>query len=130
MCRSSSPVGPTSRATTSWTRSTGGCSPAIVHDGEWRLGETRGWPGSESWRSLVTWSWTGESRTLVVVNLGAETAAGHVSVPWDDLRGRQWRLADPTTGETFERSGDDLADGLYVELAPWGWHLFAVTPLD
>jgi hypothetical protein len=23
----------------------------------------------------------------------------------------------------FERSGDDLSDGLYVELEPWEWHL-------
>ena len=30
----------------------------------------------------------------------------------------------------YERSGDDLRDGLYVALDPWSWHLFDVTPLD
>ena len=29
---------------------------------------------------------------------------------------------------SFERSGDDLRDGLYVALGPWGWHLFDLTP--
>ena len=28
----------------------------------------------------------------------------------------------------YERSGDDLRDGLYVALDPWGWNLFDLTP--
>ena len=55
---------------------------------------------------------------------------GHVQAPWEDLRGRSLRLVDPTQGVAFERSGDDLCDGLYVELGPWGWHLFRVEPVD
>ena len=69
-------------------------------------------------------------RKLVVVNLGDEPASGHVSLPWDDLRGRTWRLDDAASGERYERSGDDLRDGLYVALDPWSWHLFDLTPLD
>ena len=67
---------------------------------------------------------------LVVVNLGDVTAAGLVSLPWDDLRGRTWELADPTTDARFERSGDELRDGLYVELGAGNWHLFELTALD
>jgi hypothetical protein len=29
----------------------------------------------------------------------------------------------------YERSGDDLRDGLYVALEPWAWNLFALAPL-
>ena len=65
----------------------------------------------------------------MVVNLGGEPASGHVSLPWDELRGRTWQLADAATGEVYERSGDDLRDGLYVALGPWAWHLFSLTPL-
>jgi hypothetical protein len=36
-------------------------------------------------------------------------------------------LHDPTQDVSFERSGDDLNDGLYVELRGWGWHLFHVA---
>jgi hypothetical protein len=46
-----------------------------------------------------------------------------VKPPWDDLRGKIWRLSDSLSGETFQRDGDGLArHGLFVELAPWHWH--------
>ena len=47
-------------------------------------------------------------------------------VAWDDLRGRDWHLSDHTTGVAFDRRGDDLVDGLYVELAPWRWHVLRI----
>ena len=53
------------------------------------------------------------------MNLGDAPASGHVSLPWDDLRGRSWRLDDALGGAVYERSGDDLRDGLYVALDPW-----------
>jgi hypothetical protein len=103
----------------------------VFRTGEWRLGERGGWEGDDSWRSLVAWGWRdGRPRKLVVVNLGDAPSSGHVSLPWDDLRGRPWRLEDGTSGEVYERSGDDLRDGLYVALDPWAWHLFDLTPLE
>jgi glycosidase len=103
----------------------------VLRDGEWQLGERRGWPGNDSWRNLVVWGWRADApRLLVVANLADTHAAGTVSLPWDDLRDRTWALADPTTDARFERSGDDLRDGLYVELGPWQWHLFQLTPHD
>ena len=103
----------------------------VFRDGEWQLGVRGGWEGNERWRSLVAWGWRlGDSRRLVVVNLGPAEASGHVSLPWDELRGRDWRLDDAASGESYERRGDDLRDGLYVALGPWGWHVFDLTALD
>ncbi len=103
----------------------------VFRDGEWQLGERHGWEGNETWQNLVVWGWrAGESRKLVVVNLGDVPASGHVLLPWDDFRGREWQLDDAASGERYERSGDDLRDGLYVALDPWSRHLFDVTPLD
>ena len=103
----------------------------VFRDGEWQLGErSRGWDGNDAWESLVVWGWRGESRKLVVVNLSGGSASGHISLPWDELRGRPWQLDDAAGGERYERSGDDLRDGLYVSLEPWSWHLFDLTPLD
>jgi Alpha amylase, catalytic domain len=102
----------------------------VFRTGDWVLGERRGWDGNDTWPSLVVWGWQGESRKLVVVNLGERPASGHVSLPWDDLRGRTWRLDDASDGKCYERSGDDLRDGLYVALEPWHWHFFDLTPLD
>jgi hypothetical protein len=103
----------------------------VFRDGEWQLGERHGWDGNDTWLNLVVWGWRGgESRKLVVVNLGDAPASGHVLLPWDEFRGREWQLDDAASGERYERSGDDLRDGLYVALDPWSWHLFDVTPLD
>ena len=71
--------------------------------------------------------WSGWVMVLVVVNLGDAHASGHVAVPWDDLRGGMWELADPTTDAVYDRSGDELRDGLYVGLEPWAWHVFRLT---
>jgi glycosidase len=103
----------------------------VFRDGEWQLGARSGWDGNDTWQNLVVWGWRGgEERKLVVVNLGDAPASGHVSLPWDDVRGRTWWLDDAASGEAYERSGDDLRDGLYVALEPWSWHLFDVSPLD
>ena len=79
--------------------------------------------GNETWRHLVGWGWDGEARQLVVVNFG-DGRRGPRLAPWDDLRRRPWRLDDLATGESYQRDGDALHDGLYVALGAWGWHLF------
>ncbi|MEP6562049.1 MAG: alpha-amylase family glycosyl hydrolase, partial [Nakamurella sp.] len=83
------------------------------HRGRWRLAGCSGWPGSAA-ENLVAWCWEGDSRWLVVVNLGPESAAGRVRFPLDGLPERQWRLRDPTHGVFFDRSGQELVEGLYV----------------
>jgi hypothetical protein len=102
----------------------------VFRDGEWQLGGRSGWEGNDTWENLAAWGWRGESRMLVVVNLSDGSASGHVSLPWDELRGRAWQLDDAAGGERYERSGDDLRDGLYVALEPWAWHFFNLTPLE
>ena len=102
----------------------GTLSDSTFRTGDWRLCGTSGWAGNDSFEHLVAWCWDGEDRWLVIVNLGAATACGHVSVPWADVEGRTYHLADPTTGVSLIRSGDDLHGGLYVELGAWQWHLF------
>jgi hypothetical protein len=51
-----------------------------------------------------------------------------VRTPWDDLRGHQWSLTDPIHNLAFVRAGDDLVDGLFVELDAWGWQMFRIDP--
>jgi hypothetical protein len=108
---------------------------ASLHDptfrhGRWQLCDRWGWDGDDRWQNLVAWSWDGESRWLVVVNLSDATSAGKVRAPWDDLRGSAWHLVDLTNDVSFQRDGNDLCDGLYVELGPWSWHLFRIEPVE
>jgi hypothetical protein len=107
----------------------GALADDVFRDGEWQLGGRSGWDGNDAWQNLVAWGWRGESRKLVVVNLSGGPASGHVSLPWGELRECAWQLDDAARGERYERSGDDLCDGLYVALEPWSWHLFDLTPL-
>ena len=100
----------------------GALSDPAFHRGRWALAERSGWPGSGV-DNLVAWCWDGDSRWLVVVNLGPGTASGHVRFPLEGLPEQQWRLVDPTHGVAFERSGRDLVEGLYVELDAGDWHL-------
>jgi hypothetical protein len=95
--------------------------------GDWALCATDGWPDNDSHLRLVAWCWTSpDARELVVVNLSDAPAQARVRVPWEDLRGRAWELADRLDGRRFTRDGDDLAgDGLYVALDPWAFHFLA-----
>lgn len=77
---------------------------------------------------LLAWCWEGERRWLVVVNLGSTPGRGHTRLPWDDMVGQTYRLSDPTTGVSLTRSGDELRNGLSVDLGAWQWHLFAIDP--
>jgi hypothetical protein len=103
---------------------------AVFREGEWTRAERAGWGDNDAWSQLVGWGWRGASRKFVVVNLGDAPAEGHVSLPWDDLRGTTWNLEDAADGGRYERSGDGLRDGLYVALPPWGWHLFGLARIE
>lgn len=98
--------------------------------GEWNLRETTGWLGNETFAHLVAWSWDGDHRWLIIVNLSAAAASGRVVIPWGDGAGRTHRLADPLTGVSYVRSGDELRGGLYVDLEAWQCHVVKVERTD
>jgi hypothetical protein len=103
----------------------------VLRNGEWRLCERSGWPDNQSCLNILTWCWVqNNERYLIVINFRHEGAQARVHVPWDELRGKQWRLNDLLTGEVYDRSGDEMRDGgLYVDLSPWKCHLFNVGAL-
>jgi hypothetical protein len=95
--------------------------------GAWALCDTSGWPEDSSHNQLLAWSWIDdEQRTLVVINYADTPAAARIHPTGGDLAGRSWRLEDVLSGQVFERDGTEMAtDGLYVELPPWQFHVFA-----
>jgi len=103
----------------------------LFRNGEWRLCERSGWPDNLSCHNILTWCWVkNEERYLIVVNFSDVTSQALIRVPWDELREKMWRLVDRLSGETFERSGNDMRDaGLYVDLGPWHCYLFQVCPV-
>ncbi len=99
---------------------------SILHKGEWSLCARTGWPDNHSYRNLVAWNWVQEDeRFLVVINLSNAPAQARIQLEWTETRGSKWLLFDTLSNLTYERDGDEmLSPGLYVELGPWGCHLF------
>lgn len=98
----------------------------VFRDGGWKLCARSGWPDNPSFLNLVAWSWVkDEDRRLIVINLSNSAVQACVQVPWGELRGQTWRLADALSGASYDRVGNDmLSRGLYVELGPWDCHFF------
>jgi hypothetical protein len=101
-------------------------SPDLFRNGEWRLCERSGWPDNQSCQNILAWCWVkDDARALVVVNFGPSHAQARVQVPWDELRGRAWRLDDRLSGDAYDRDGNEMRDGgLYIDLGPWQCHVF------
>jgi glycosidase len=101
----------------------------VFRDGQWGLCSCSGWPDNPSYQNLVAWNWLKDNdRHLIIVNLSDSAAQAHVQVPWDELQGKTWRLADVLSGQTYERNGDEMRDpGLYVDLKPWNCYFFKIA---
>jgi glycosidase len=101
-------------------------------DGIWQLLACRpAWEGNASSDDFVAFSWTGpgDRRRLVAVNYSEHASQCYVGMPWSDLRGRTWLLADRISPDAYERPGDDLAErGLFLDVPAWGFHVFDVQP--
>jgi hypothetical protein len=104
----------------------------VFHRGTWRLCERSGWPDNQSFQNVLSWCWVKDGeRILVVIHYGDGGAQARVRLPWDELRGKTWRLSDALSSEVYDRSGDELRDaGLYVDLGPWACHVFRMDALQ
>jgi Alpha amylase, catalytic domain len=100
----------------------------LFHEGRWALCSCSGWPDNQTSQNLLAWCWIWEQeRCLVLINLSDGRAQSRVRVPWNDIAGRLWRLADALSVAVYERDGDEIQQqGLYVDLAPWAGHIFTV----
>ena len=98
----------------------------VFRDGEWKLCERSGWPDNPTFQNLAAWSWVkDDDRRLIVVNLSDSGVQACVQVPWSEVRGQTWRLADALSDASYDRDGDDMLSlGVYVELGPWDCHFF------
>jgi glycosidase len=95
-------------------------SEARIGSGHWHLCQCTRW-SDDSYLQLVAWSWSNSpARHLVVVNLSPARAEGRVWLPWADVAGRTWFLADRLGDDRLTRSGDELAaDGFCIALEGW-----------
>jgi len=95
-----------------------------------RLEPTPAWTGSESHAGIIARLWVGQHRQLrlVVANLTGEPAEGFIPLALPEFAGKIVHLEDQLAEIVYDRPGDDLlVRGLYVDLPPYGHHLFKVT---
>jgi hypothetical protein len=101
-----------------------------VRDGGWQLLECRpAW--EDNWTSdcFVAYAWQGTdgTRVVVTVNYAPNQSQCYVALPFGDLAGSEWRLADQIEGAVYDRDGGDLQGrGLYVDATPWQASVFTV----
>jgi hypothetical protein len=99
--------------------------------GQWRLLDVRAaWDGNPTGERFVAFALDGGGqRLLVCVNYGPTQGQCYVRVPWSDLAGRRVRLDDVMDpAVAYDRDGGDLVTrGLYLDVPPWGHHVFAIS---
>jgi hypothetical protein len=98
----------------------------ILHDGQWQLVQCLpAWDGNDSVDAFIasTWQNPAGERALVAVNYAPHQSQCYI--PLHGLSGGVWRLQDLLSDATYDRNGDDLQSrGLYLDLAPWHYHVF------
>ena len=104
-----------------------------VREGQWQLLESRpAWDGNWTWDGFIAFAWQGPEnrRLLVVVNYAGNQGQCYIWLAFNDLFGRRVRLQDRMSSAVYERNGDDLLlPGLYLDMPPWGYHVFEVTAI-
>ena len=102
---------------------------SAVRDGDWGLLEcVPAWDGNWTWDCCLAWWWHGQGgeRRLVAVNYAANQSQCYVRLPASG--GGVVRFRDVMGSLAFDRDSHDLdGRGLYLDMAPWGYHVFEMT---
>jgi hypothetical protein len=105
----------------------------VVRDGEWKLLQCApAWDGNWTSDCFIAWSWGGEhgERPLVAVNYSGNQSQCYVRLPFPEFSGRGVRFKDTMSPASYDRDGGEvISRGLYLDLPPWGYHVFHMTGL-
>ena len=103
----------------------------IFRDGTWNLVEiVPAWQGNWTSDCFIAWVWQRDDgeRRLVVVNYAGHQSQCYVRMPFANVIGKTVRLRDMMGPASFDRDGNDIVSrGLYLDLPPWGYHVFELT---
>jgi len=105
----------------------------VPRNGKWLLLESSlAWEGNPTSESFIAFAWSGEmgKRWLVVVNYAPHQSQCYLRLPFLEWVGASLHLEDLLGFASYDRQGDDLLKrGLYLDLPPWGYHVFEVIRL-
>ncbi|MBI2801534.1 MAG: alpha-amylase [Gammaproteobacteria bacterium] len=102
-----------------------------LREGLWRRCEPRpAWDGNASVENYLIHTWTDgdTAKYLVAVNYSPHQAQCFAPLPWPRFQGPIIRFRDRLSAAIYDRDRDALLmHGLYLDLPPWGCHLFELT---
>jgi hypothetical protein len=102
-----------------------------VRNGSWQMLDcTAASDGNPTADDMIGFAWQASdgARSLVVVNYAPQPGQCYVRLPFADLGGQQLRLQGRLGTPGYEREGSRLlAEGLYVDLPAYGYHVFEIT---
>ena len=98
--------------------------------GEWQHLDCRqAWESDDTFHDILAFWWKGpgHSRNLIAVNYSPGPSKCYVALPFPELAGRNWRLADRSSAMVYDREGNLLiAEGLYVDMPAWETYILKV----
>jgi hypothetical protein len=109
-------------------------SESVLRGGRWRLLECApAWEGNGTFDGFIACAWEGQNRErlLTAVNYAGQQGQCYLRLPFPDLAGLEVHLEDRTGPARYDRPGNDLvAQGLYLDMPPWSYHVFQQTTAD
>jgi hypothetical protein len=101
-----------------------------IRAGQWRLLDCApAWDGNWTSDGFLAFAWegAGSDRVVVAVNYAGNQGQCYVRLPFRNLAGFPLRFADLMGPASYDRPGSDIVSrGLYLDLPPWGYHVFDV----
>ncbi len=98
--------------------------------GRWELGRSKpAWDGNWTWNCFIVFSWAfslqdQNRRAIVVVNYAPHQSQCYLEMPWQDLD-KPYQFKDLISSETYTYASETLLNqGLYLDLPPFGHHIF------
>ncbi len=102
-----------------------------VRQGQWRLLECEpAWDGNWTADSFLAFTWQvcDGNPLLVTINFAPHQSQCYVRLPFTNMTGQTVQLKDSMGPAEYERNGDDMTSrGLYLDLPPWGYHVFTLS---
>jgi hypothetical protein len=97
------------------------------------IGCNYAWEGNPTWENFVAIGWESPEHNplVIVVNFSDSWSQCFARVLQTDATNKVIRFADQMSDAFYDRDGTDLgARGLFLDMPPWGYHVFEVTTLD
>ena len=103
----------------------------LLRDGNWSLMECHpAWEGNWTHDCFIVFAWrnNNDERLVAIVNFSDHQSQARVRLPFENLTGDIAKFQELIgTGEYDHSPADLAANGLFVDLPPWGSHVFSVS---